>query len=144
MYTRLTRFRMLVKLASPAYLRLRIIEITILQCINVWRASVYGWNSHPPPTCGQAFFEKLISHEYTSNGLPYARVTRIPRLLGVNDYLNNYLAMYRRLTRFRIRMELASPAYFGLIIIWIINFPCIHVWRASLCSWNSHPPPTWG
>ena len=33
------------------------------------------------------------------------------------EYLNNYFAMYTRLTRSRIREELASPAYLGLGII---------------------------
>ena len=49
-----------------------------------------------------------------SNGLPYTRGPRIPCLLGVRNYLNNYAAMYKRLTRFRIRVELASPAYLWL------------------------------
>ena len=73
------------------------------------------------------------------------RETRIPRLLGVKNYLNNYLA-YKRLTRSRIRVEiaphllgvwnyfankrltlprirvkLATPAYLGLGIIFPIN-----------------------
>ena len=38
----------------------------------------------------------------------------IPGLLGVRNYLNNYFAMYTRLTRSRIRVELAYPAYLGL------------------------------
>ena len=49
------------------------------------------------------------------------RETRIPRLLGVKNYLNNYFTMYKRLTRFRIRVILASPAYLGLGIIFPIN-----------------------
>ena len=44
------------------------------------------------------------------------RGTRIPRLLGVKNYLNNYFA-YQRLTRFRIDAELEAPAYMGLGII---------------------------
>ena len=35
--------------------------------------------------------------------------------------------MYKRLTRSRIRVDLASPAYLVLEIISIINLPCIHV-----------------
>ena len=52
-----------------------------------------------------------------SNVLLYTRGTCIPHLLGVKNYLNNYLVMYKRLTRSRIRVELASPAYMGLRII---------------------------
>ena len=52
-----------------------------------------------------------------SDGLPYTRGTRIPFLLGVRNYLNNYFAMYTRLTRSRLRVELASPAYLDLGII---------------------------
>ena len=37
------------------------------------------------------------------------RGTRIPRLFGFWNYLNNYYVMYKRLTRSRIRVELASP-----------------------------------
>ena len=44
----------------------------------------------------------------------YRRRTSIPRLLGFKNYLNNYYAMYTRLTRSRISVEFASPAYFGL------------------------------
>ena len=39
-----------------------------------------------------------------SETLPYTRGTRIPRLLGVRNYLNNYFA-YKRLTRSRISVE---------------------------------------
>ena len=47
-----------------------------------------------------------------------SRVYRsIPRLFGVRNYLNNYFAMYTRLTHSRIRVELALPAYLGLGII---------------------------
>ena len=45
------------------------------------------------------------------------RGTRIPRLLEVRNYLNNYRAKYKYLTRSRIRVELASPAYLGLGVI---------------------------
>ena len=57
----------------------------------------------------------------------YKRGTRIPRPLGVMNYLNNYFAMYIRLTRSRVRVERASPAYLGLGIIYIIILPCICV-----------------
>ena len=49
--------------------------------------------------------------------LPYTRRTLIPRLVGVNDYLNNYFTMYKRLTCSRIRVKRASPANLGLGII---------------------------
>ena len=52
-----------------------------------------------------------------SDPLAYTRGSRIPRLLGVRNYLNNYFAMYRRLTRSHIRAELAFPAYLGFGII---------------------------
>ena len=44
------------------------------------------------------------------------RETRIPRLLEVKNYLNHYYAMYKRLTRSGIRVELASRGYFYLFI----------------------------
>ena len=50
------------------------------------------------------------------DALPYMRGTRILRLLGVRNYLNNYFA-YKRLTRSRIQVELASPVYLELRII---------------------------
>ena len=43
--------------------------------------------------------------------LPYTRGIRIPRLLGVKKYLNNYFAMYNCLMCSRIGVELASSAY---------------------------------
>ena len=64
---------------------------------------------------------------YTRLTLPYTRGTRIPHLLEFKNYLNNYYAMYKRLTRSRIRVELASPAYLGLRIIYIFIFRCINV-----------------
>ena len=45
------------------------------------------------------------------------RATRIPRLFGVGNYLNNYFAMYTRLIRTHIHADLASRAYLGLGII---------------------------
>ena len=45
-----------------------------------------------------------------SDTLPYTRETRIPHLHVVRNSLNNKFAMYTRLTRPRIRVELASPA----------------------------------
>ena len=48
--------------------------------------------------------------------LPYMRRTRIPRLLGVRNYLNKYFA-YKGLARSGIRVELASAAYLELRII---------------------------
>ena len=84
MYKRLTCSRIRVEVASPAYLRLKLIYIIILPCIN--------------------------------DAVPYMRGTRIPRLLVVRNYLNNYFA-YKRLTRSRIGVELASLAYLWLRII---------------------------
>ena len=50
----------------------------------------------------------------------YTHRTRIPRLLRVRNYLNNYFALYKRLTRSRIHADLAFPAYLGFGIIYII------------------------
>ena len=47
----------------------------------------------------------------------YTRGTRICRLLGFKEYSNNYYAIYKRLTRLCLRVELASPAYLGFGII---------------------------
>ena len=55
--------------------------------------------------------------------LPYTRETHIPRLLGVKNYLNDYFTMYKRMIRSRIPVKLASPAYLGLGIIQIIIWP---------------------
>ena len=52
-----------------------------------------------------------------SNVIITQRGTGMPRVLGVRNDLNNYFAMYKCLTRSRIRVELASPAYSGLRII---------------------------
>ena len=87
-----------------------------------------------------------------SGTFPDSRRTRIPRLRGVlnylnnffamytrlrtpvyawnshfpptwfRNYLNNYFAMYKRLTRSRVHVELASFVYLGLGIIQIIIF----------------------
>ena len=48
------------------------------------------------------------------------RGMRIPHLIGVKNYLHFYFAMCTRLTRSRIRVELASPTYWGLGMIEII------------------------
>ena len=40
--------------------------------------------------------------------------TRIPRLLGVKNYLSNYFAMFILLTLSLLRGELPSPDYFGI------------------------------
>ena len=77
-----------------------------------------------------------------SDALPYTRDACIPLLLGVKNYLNNDFAIYKRLTRFRLRTKLASPAYFGLGIIEIIILPCMHVCRAPVYARSSHRPPT--
>ena len=52
-----------------------------------------------------------------SDELQYTRGPRILRLSGVTNYSNNYFAMYKHLTRSRVRVELASPAYLRLRII---------------------------
>ena len=49
-----------------------------------------------------------------SDALPYTRGPLIPRLLGIWNYFNNYFAMYTRLTRSRIGVELASPLLLGV------------------------------
>ena len=49
--------------------------------------------------------------------LPCTRGSRIPHLFGVRNYLNNYFAMSKRLTRSRIRVKLAATAYLELGII---------------------------
>ena len=49
-----------------------------------------------------------------SDTFPDTRGTCIPRLLGVKNYVNNYFAMYTRLTRSRMRVDLASFAYLRL------------------------------
>ena len=54
---------------------------------------------------------------YTRLTFPYTRGSRIPRLLGVRNYLNNDFAMYTRLTRSNIHAGLPSPTYLGLRII---------------------------
>ena len=59
----------------------------------------------------------IIFQIYPSDALPYTRGTGILRLLMVRDYLKNYYAMYTRLTRSHIRVELAFPAYLVLEII---------------------------
>ena len=48
--------------------------------------------------------------------------------------------MYKRLTRYRIHANLASPAYLGLGIIKIIIFPHIRIYRAPINTLTSHPP----
>ena len=51
-----------------------------------------------------------------SDALPYTGEARIPRLLGVKNYLNNYFAMLTCLPRIRIGVKLASLDYLGLLI----------------------------
>ena len=41
----------------------------------------------------------------------------LPPSTLVKNYENNYFAMYTRLTRYRLRLKLGSPAYLGLGII---------------------------
>ena len=54
-----------------------------------------------------------ICHVYASNAHAYKHGPCIHHLLEVTNYLNYYIPKYKRLTRFCIRMELASPAYMG-------------------------------
>ena len=49
--------------------------------------------------------------------LQYSRGIGTFRLHVVKNYLINYFAMYTRLTRSRIGVELASSAYLGIRII---------------------------
>ena len=49
--------------------------------------------------------------------LLYMRGTRIPRLLTVKNYLNNYFMMYKRLMRSLISVDVSSHAYLGFEII---------------------------
>ena len=44
---------------------------------------------------------------YTSDALANTRGARIPHLLGVKNYSNNYFPMYKRLAYSRMRFELA-------------------------------------
>ena len=64
--------------------------------------------------------------------LEYMRVTLVLRLLGVRNYLNNYFSLYKRVTRSRLHVELASAAYLELAIIKIIIVPSINIWRAPV------------
>ena len=43
--------------------------------------------------------------------------TPIPRLLGDSNYLKNHFAMYKRLERSCVLVELAFPTYLGLRIM---------------------------
>ena len=63
----------------------------------------------------------------TFDAFAYTHGSRIPRPLGVRNYLNNSFTMYKRVTRSRIRVELASPAYLGLGTIEIIILAFTHV-----------------
>ena len=78
MYKRLTRIRIHVKVASP---RLLGVESYLNKLVI-----------------------ELFSRVYASNALPYTGVPRIPHLYGFKNYLNNYLAMYERLTCMRIHV----------------------------------------
>ena len=77
----------------------------------------YTIGTRIPRLLGVRNYLKKFCKLYTSDALPYTLVTRIPRLLAFRNYLNNYFAMYKRLTRSRICLELASRAYLGLRII---------------------------
>ena len=61
------------------------------------------------------------------------RGTRIPHLHGVKNYLNNYFAMYTRLTRSRKCVELASPGYMDFGDHLIINLLSPDHVRDFLC-----------
>ena len=58
-----------------------------------------------PDTRGTRIPRLLGVKNYLNNNLP--------RLLGVRNYLNNYFAMYTRLTCSHIRLQLASPPTWG-------------------------------
>ena len=57
----------------------------------------------------------------------YSRRTRIPRLLVVRTYLNNYFAMYTHLTRSHIYAGIPSLTCSGLRNILIIILLCMVV-----------------
>ena len=64
---------------------------------------------------------------YMSDPLPYTGITRIPRLIGVKNYLNNYLAIQTCLPYSHIHVYFGSLAYLVLrIIIQITFLPCMH------------------
>ena len=48
-----------------------------------------------------------------AEALPCTGGTRIPRLIGVRNYLNHDFDTYTRLTHSLIRVEFAFPAYLG-------------------------------
>ena len=66
-----------------------------------------------PPAWGYELFKQLFYNVQKSDALPYTHGTRLPRLLGLRDYINNYFAMYKRLTRSRICVEIASQPASG-------------------------------
>ena len=70
-----------------------------------------------PANLGLRINQQLFGHTNMSVVLPYTRGTRIPRLLKVRNYINNYLALSKHLTRSIIGVELASAAYLRLRII---------------------------
>ena len=134
--SRLTCFRIHADLASPAYLGFGNIQIIILPYINVWRTPVYAWISHPRRLVVLNYL-KIIWHVYTSDVLPYASGTRISRLLGVRNYLNDYFSSIKSdvLTRgtriprlFGVGNYLNNYfcMYLGFGIIQIITLTCIH------------------
>ena len=104
MYSRVTGSRIRVELASPA-------------CFGLGIRKKLFYHVYTSDALPYTEGNKLLWHIYTYDGLPYTGKTRIPCLLGVRNYLNNYFAMYKRLTHYRIRVKLASPAYLALGII---------------------------
>ena len=76
---------------------------------------------------GIGLIKKLFCQVYTSDALPNTGGTQIHHLRGVRNYLNNYFAKFKCLTRTRIRVELACPAYMGVGIIYKIILPSIIV-----------------
>ena len=97
-----------------------------------------------PTYLGLEIIEIIILPCINAWHAPSTRETCMPCQFVFRNYFKNYFAMYKRLTRTRIRVERASHAYSGLGIIWIIILPCINAWRAPVYAWNSQPPPSWG
>ena len=89
---------------------------------TVHDSAVFSKKSHSQPVKKHDKSGAVLSHDRTERRhlariSTHTRETLIPSLIRVRNYLNNYFDMYKRLTRSRICVELASPAYLGLEII---------------------------
>ena len=79
-----------------------------------------------------------------SDALPYMRGIRIPRLLGVRYYLNNYYAMYTCLKRSRISEETRIPRQLGVSNYSNDYFALSERLTRSRIRVELASPPTWG